>query len=449
MNIRGEQDSLPQYIRSVHHHMQQLQDTIQEVPQQRVEFIASCLQELQTALEQLRVAEEELYQQNEELIVARQQAELDRQRYQELFEFAPDGYLVTDLYGKVCVSNRVAAALLNLNREFLIGKPLAVFVPEDYRRTFRMMLNQLPCMDRVQEWELKLKTYGNQLIDVALTVATVRDEGGQAIALRWLVRDITARKQGEEKLQQVQVQNLQLIEADRLKSQFITTLSHELRTPMNAILGFSQLLLRQFHQQHDPQLVHMVDRIFSNGRHLLSLIEEMLDFSRLKSNRIELSFEEFDLAELLRTTVNELQVLAEQKNLRMNFDLLTPSPIWVVNDRPRLRQIIINLLANAIKFTDVGEVSVQGFELPEGRVAIAVRDTGMGIDPADHDAIFQEFWQANQTTTRRFGGTGLGLSITQALVKLMGGSINLESALDRGSTFRVELPRDASLVQQS
>jgi signal transduction histidine kinase len=212
------------------------------------------------------------------------------------------------------------------------------------------MLNQLPTVNRVQEWELVLCSRDGEPFDAALTVETVRIPVGEATALRWLVRDITLRKQAEEQLRQVQLQNLQLLEADRLRSQFMATISHELRTPMNAILGFSELLLRQFHRRHDVQLIPMVEPIFRNGRHLLTLIEEMLDFSKLKAERLELQAEPFDLVEFVTQTVEELRPLASQKAL--NLAVKSPeSHLSITNDPTRLRQVMINLLSNAIKFT--------------------------------------------------------------------------------------------------
>ncbi|MBD2461308.1 PAS domain-containing protein [Oscillatoria sp. FACHB-1407] len=444
MTRHGQGRTFLYRIENVQHRMEQLHHTAGKTPWRQPDLVISCLHELQTALEELQTAEEELRQQNEQLLIAQQLAEAEQHRYQELFEFAPDGYLVTDIYGTICEANRVAASVLNICKQDLIGKNLVSVVPEEDQRSFCMLLNQLPSINRVQEWEIKLLSQDQGLFDAALTIETVRDERGHAIALRWLLRDITARKQADEQLRQMQLQNLQLLEADRLKNQFIAMLSHELRTPMNAILGFSQLLFRQFHQGADPQVVHMVERIVSNGRHLLTLIEEMLDISRLKVNHLELCPSSFDLVELVKSTMHELQSLAKQKELSLQVSLPTNASIPVVNDRTRLHQVLINLMSNAIKFTNIGGVFVEVFELPEGRVAIAVHDTGIGIDPKHQKLIFQEFWQVNQTLTRQHNGTGLGLPITQALVKLMHGSIALESEVGVGSTFRVELPRNVN-----
>jgi signal transduction histidine kinase len=201
-----------------------------------------------------------------------------------------------------------------------------------------------------------------------------------------------------------------LVESDRIKTQFMGMMSHELRTPMNAILGFSELLLRRFRQYSDFQHITLVERIFENGRHLLAIIEDMLDFSKLKTNRLELQLEQFDLADLAIVITDELSSLAGQKALDLRI-CLTPSSIPVNNDPARVRQILVNLLSNAIKFTDTGSVLLEIWEIPRERVAIAVSDTGCGIDPVDQAHIFQEFWQVNQSRTRQHSGTGLGLAI--------------------------------------
>ena len=397
------------------------------------------LEALANALEELRTVEEEICQHNEVLQHAREELENERHRYQDLFDFAPDGYLVTDIHGKIYEANRAAAELLEVSQKYLSGKVLTNFVPEEQRRVFRSLLMQLRSIDRIQEWEISLITRNKSRFEVAITVATVRDAKGKVIALRWLIRNIAARKQMEAQLHQMQLQNLELIEADRVKAQFIATMSHELRTPLNAILGFSGLLMRHFQQKFEPQQFNMIERIFENGRHLLSLIEDVLDFSKLRSHQLELQLETFDLVDLLITTVKEIRLLADKKNLDLQIRLVQDH-LLVVNDRNRVRQIIVNLLSNAIKFTNEGQVLIEVDLMPREQFIITLRDTGIGIAETDLTCIFQEFRQANQTTTRSQGGTGLGLAITKALIELMGGDISVASELGQGSTFIVELP---------
>lgn len=427
-----------QYVQLVHQRTEALYQQAREAPWRQPELVLRCLEELHVALEELHVAEEELRQQNEQLIRSQQALETRQRQYQELFEFAPDGYIVTDSYGTMQEVNRVAAVLLNRAPKNLIGKPLSAFVPLDQRPSFRAVLNQLPTIHRVQDWEISLLRQGSGTFEAALTVESIQDDG-QAVGLRWLIRDATTRKRAEAQLRQIQLQNLELLEADRLKNMFLATISHELRTPLNAILGFSYLLQRRLNQC-DWQGSEMVERIVENGQHLLELIEQMLDFSKLKAQGPELQLETFDLVDLARLTVEELRPLAEQKSLTLELEEY-PTALHVDNDRLRMRQILTNLITNGIKFTERGSVIVQIWELPEGQVALLVRDTGIGISAADRDHIFREFWQVNQGTTRQAGGTGLGLAIVQTLVRSMGGSIGVESRPHQGSTFRVELPR--------
>jgi signal transduction histidine kinase/DNA-binding NarL/FixJ family response regulator len=251
----------------------------------------------------------------------------------------------------------------------------------------------------------------------------------------------------ETQRQQIQVQNVRLLEAAQLKSQFLATMSHELRTPMNAIIGFSQLLLRQ--QLPETQL-DMVNRILNNGKHLLALINDILDLSKIEAGRLELKPEKFRISDLLAATVGELRSLADQKRLVLTYKSQLNDP-FILNDSSRLRQVIVNLLSNAIKFTETGGVEIEVREVTADRLVILVKDTGIGIAPHEIPRIFEEFRQLDQSTTRRHAGTGLGLAITRWLVQMMGGQISVTSQLGQGSTFRVDIPREirAKLVRRS
>ena len=440
-NDRGK---IAKYLETVDQRAADLYKNIGDKSLGQPKLALGYLEALANALEELRVVEEEICQHNEVLQQARQELDNERHRYQDLFDFAPDGYLVTDIHGKVHDANRAAAELLNVPQKYLSGKVLTNFVPEEQRRVFRSLLLQLRSIDRIQEWEISLLARSKPRFEAAITVVTVKDAKGKVIALRWLIRDITERKQMEAQLHQIQLQNLELIEADRIKAQFIATMSHELRTPLNAILGFSSLLLRHFQQRFEPQQFTMIERIFENGQHLLSLIDDVLDFSKLRSHQLELQLETFDLADLVVATVEELKSLADKKNLDLQVHLVQDH-ILVVNDRNRVRQIITNLLSNAIKFTDEGQISIEVGLVRSDRPTITVRDTGIGIAETDLTLIFQEFRQANQTITRSHGGTGLGLAITKALTELIGGEISVESELGQGSMFMVELPCQVQL----
>lgn len=433
-------DKFGQQIQEVLHRSQFLEDCVSESPKQHQHLLAQAFEELRTALEELRVAEEELRQQNEQLVLAQQEVEVERLRYQELFEFAPDSYLVTDTYGKILEANRAAATMLNISKNYLIGKTLSSFIPEEERRAFRTQLTHLHEIEQIQEWEIRLQPRRGHIFDASLNVTTIKDKQGQPLGWRWLVRDITARKQAETKLQAIQLQNMQLQEVAKIRTQIMSVLSHELRTPMNSILGFSQLLLRRYYHLFPPEIRDMVERIVKSGKHLLALIESILDFSKLESDKLELKLQEFNLVELVTATTEELRLLAEQKNLALVVHSNLENPI-IINDSVRLRQVLVNLISNAIKFTETGGIFVEVQQLNHNRIVLMVKDTGIGIPESELTNIFQEFWQVDRSTTRKQGGIGLGLAIVEKLVRLMKGTITVNSNLGQGSTFRVELPR--------
>ncbi|MDV2993964.1 MAG: Sensor histidine kinase RcsC [Chroococcidiopsis sp. SAG 2025] len=408
--------------------------------EQREELLEQSLEELRITLEELHVAEEEILAQNEELAIARSQVEIERQRYLDLFEFAPDGYIVTDATGKIREANRAAAKLLNVPQQFLVGKPLINYVPSEQRQAFRIQLQKLDRLQQLEEWELTFCPRQGIAFDAAVTVSSMYDASGNLKGWRWLIRDITARKQAEAAIRAVQLQNLQLQEAAKLRAHFLAIMSHELRSPLNAIVGFSQLLLRQTQSALPQTQENMVSRILNSGKHLLVLIEDILDFSKVEAGKLTLKLEPLNVVDLVIATTEEMHCLAEQKHLKLQRSFAIKSSI-ISNDSVRLRQILLNLLSNAIKFTEVGKVEVRVWELGSDRIAIAVEDTGIGIAPEDLQSIFQPFRQGNQTLTRQHGGTGLGLAITDSLVKMMGGKISVESKVEQGSTFYVELPR--------
>ncbi|MEG4283015.1 ATP-binding protein [Microcoleus sp. A006_D1] len=257
-----------------------------------------------------------------------------------------------------------------------------------------------------------------------------------------LQNELLIRQQEELENQgrRIQQQKLQLLEAAKLKSQFLATMSHELRTPMNAIIGFSQLLLRQHKQLLTDQQTDMVGRILNNGKNLLVLINDILDLSKIESGRTELKTEEFDLADLVMDAALEFGNQATDKNVAMSVSACLQHQ-FIVNDKLRLRQVLVNLISNAVKFTHRGSICIEVRELNGDRLAIVVRDTGIGICETDLPHIFDKFRQADQTTTRHYPGTGLGLAISAYLVQMMNGTITAESQLQEGSTFQIEIPR--------
>jgi signal transduction histidine kinase len=257
-----------------------------------------------------------------------------------------------------------------------------------------------------------------------------------------LQNELLIRQQEELENQgrRIQKQKLQLLEAAKLKSQFLDTMSHELLTPMNGIIGFSQLLLRQHKQLLTGQQTEMVGRILRNGKNLLVLIKDILDLSKIENGRTELETEEFDLAHLVMDVALEFGNQATDKNVAMFVSVCLENQL-IVNDKLRLRQVLVNLISNAVKFTHRGSIFIEARELNGDRLIITVRDTGIGIGETELPHIFDKFHQADQSITRQYPGTGLGLAISASLVKMMNGTITVESQPEKGSTFRIEFPR--------
>ena len=229
-------------------------------------------------------------------------------------------------------------------------------------------------------------------------------------------------------------------EHTRLKSEFLSTMSHELRTPLTAIGGFAGILLNKFGGADcNDKAEHYIQRIRSNSDRLLQLINDFLDLSRIESGRLELANQPFAPVELAKRWQSEIGVLAEKKGLKFKVHLDSALPDRIYGDEEAVSKVAINLLGNAIKFTEQGQVDLS-LTSDNARWQIVVRDTGIGIPTHARDFIFEEFRQVDQSSTRKHHGTGLGLAIVQRYVRAMGGSVNLKSELGKGSTFTVTLP---------
>ncbi len=254
----------------------------------------------------------------------------------------------------------------------------------------------------------------------------------------------TLEQKVQERTRELEEANRNLKELDRLKSEFLANMSHELRTPMNSILGYTQLVLDGVDGPVTEEQRKSLERVEKNARHLLKLINDILDLSKIEAGRMELDLHEFDLGALAQEVVEDQRTLAEPKGLACRVEL-GPGDLRVRADPNKIREVLNNLVNNAIKFTEQGGVTVRVWaEEREGRpgVAVAVEDTGIGIPPDHLEDIFEAFKQLNGSTTRTHGGTGLGLSIARRLVELHGGTIRVESRVGEGSRFTVWLPRE-------
>jgi PAS domain S-box-containing protein len=253
-------------------------------------------------------------------------------------------------------------------------------------------------------------------------------------------RVLAATRELEQRNRELEERRAELERASRMKSEFLATMSHELRTPINAMIGYNSLLREGLFGALTGKQEDALDRMKRAAEHLLSLVNDVLDLSRVEAGQIYLCAEEIDLRPFIEGLSESVRPLAIEKSLTYSVEV-DPDLPPILTDGTRLRQVLLNLLSNAVKFTDAGSVALRA--APNGttdRVRIDVLDTGIGIDEAHRDSIFEQFTQADQSATRSRGGAGLGLAISRKLVRMMGGTLDLESTFGEGSTFSVELP---------
>jgi len=239
----------------------------------------------------------------------------------------------------------------------------------------------------------------------------------------------------------------ELEEVSQHKSAFLANMSHELRTPLNAVLGYAELLVDGIYGELPERPKGVVERIQNNGRHLLALINDVLDLAKIEAGQLNLTIEDYSLGEVVDSVVAATEPLAAAKRLKFTATVQPGLPM-ARGDARRVSQVLLNLVGNAIKFTDQGEVAI-GAAVEGRQFVLSVRDTGPGIADADQERIFGEFQQIDNTNTRKQGGTGLGLAISKRMIEMQGGMISVESVLGAGSTFRVVLPVQVEAMMEA
>jgi DNA-binding response OmpR family regulator/anti-sigma regulatory factor (Ser/Thr protein kinase) len=319
---------------------------------------------------------------------------------------------------------------------------------QDFRTIFVVMISGQKNLPEHQALFLESGADGflQKPIDQRVLLANIR----AVLRLKKAEKDLAASKDEYRELaEQLKATNQRLEEYNRLKAEFIANMSHELRTPLTAIIGFAQLAqMKSTNQTLPPDCAIAFERILLNGKHLLTLIDEVLDIAKIEAGRMKLHPDHFEVADLAQDAFNELQSLAIQKGLDYRLNISEHLP-FAFTDPVRVRQVMINLLSNAIKFTEKGIVEVSLVPYNEQQFRFIVRDTGIGIDEAAIKFIFERFRQADGAMTRVAGGTGLGLSIVKQIVELLGGQIEVSSEIGKGSEFIVTLPLSLSYEKRA
>lgn len=376
-------------------------------------------------------------------------------RFRRLLEAAPDAILEVDSQGRIVLINQTAEKMFGYGRDELMGLNVETLVPESMRgghvrhRTSYAAHPQMRPMGTGLELHAQRKDGSLFPVEISLS-PNPGEEGGRVIAL---VRDISARKQVEDRLrviqeqytaelsaknQQLEARNRDIEKANRLKSEFLASMSHELRTPLHTIIGFSELLTEELEGPLNEKQKRFLGHILQDSRHLLELINGILDLSKIEAGRLELQKEQMNFASCLQEIIAGIQQQAVAKNIHVEVHNEYRGNLYA--DRLRIKEIFYNLLSNALKFTPEGgnvcvEAVVQDHELH-----VMIRDSGIGVHPDEHQTIFEKFYQVGSTTKGTREGTGLGLPITKKLVELHGGQIWLESRPGEGSRFSFTLP---------
>jgi PAS domain S-box-containing protein len=345
--------------------------------------------------------------------------------------------------------------MFGYSRDELLGQPVEALIPVELHarhKEHRSHYREHP-MTRTMGSGLDLEAIRKDGSRFPVEISLSPSESAEGFRVTAIIRDTTERRNAEDRLRKVREEythrlaeanaelattNRELEKANRLKSEFLASMSHELRTPLHTIIGFSELLAEQLEGPLNEKQQRFVQHIHKDSLHLLELINDVLDISKIEADRLELRPEAFDLTALVAESLASIRSLAEAKSHKLETALDVPTAVEA--DRLRIKQVLVNLLSNAIKFTPEGgrirlEAAVQ-----DRFVTISVSDNGVGIPQEEHDSIFDKFHQVGATTKGVREGTGLGLAITKRLVEQHGGTIRVRSQPQQGSTFLFTLP---------
>ncbi|MEO8909253.1 MAG: PAS domain S-box protein, partial [Gemmatimonadaceae bacterium] len=375
-----------------------------------------------------------------------------------LIESNIDALMTTDPRGIITDVNKQMEALTGCTRDELIGAPFRNYFTDSARA--EAGINRVLNEGKVTNYELTARARDGRLTVVSYNATTFHDRDRVLQGVFASARDVTELKRFEQRLQQ---KNLELEEASRMKSEFLANMSHELRTPLNAIMGFSEILRDGLIGELTPQQRGFIGDIFGSGKHLLSLINDILDLSKVEAGKMTLEMENVEVWPLFTNSLSIIREKATARHITLSL-AAAKAPVSILADSRKVKQIVYNLLSNAVKFTvDGGQVTLavdrvprsdvgigssswkhRGFVLPathyEEFLRISVTDSGIGISPEGLEHLFKPFSQIDSGLSRKFEGTGLGLAMVKLLAELHGGAVAVESAVGEGSCFTVWLP---------
>ncbi len=385
-----------------------------------LELLPSAIEKM---LRQHRVIEEK--QHAEELL------RKSEERFRKLFEQSNDAIFIHQA-GRIIDVNQRACEMLGYDKEKFLTMDIADLYPQEGLTESSKKINNAQGLNSIESilFETLFKTVDGTVVPVEISSAIIDRE--QKV-IQGIARDITERKQTEKELRKAKEE---AETANRTKTEFLASMSHEIRTPMNAIIGMADLLLETELTSEQQQYVQVFQ---SAGENLLNIINDIIDISKVEAGYVHLETIDFDLNEIVENICEVMAVRAHEKGLELVASIMPDVPVTLLGDPTRLRQVMVNLIGNAIKFTEKGEVLIQienrGTKNQKIELLFSVKDTGIGIAQEKTETIFDAFTQADSSITRKYGGTGLGLAISKQLVELMDGHLMVESKPRQGSTF--------------
>ncbi len=398
---------------------------------------------------ELRVHQAELEMQNEELLRSERELQKSRREYEVLFESAPIGYFVLNKEGTIQDVNLYGANLLQADRKYLYEKPFIVFVPRDSHEQFFKHLQRVFDESRLQSLEMAIVDRRGRKLWGRFESRIQVDEQGKARCFMAVI-DVTDRKRVEDDLI---LAREDAVQASRAKSLFLANMSHEIRTPMNAVMAMAELTLETELNEEQREWLGI---IHNSGTELTRIIGDVLDFSRIEAKKLTVEPHPFDIHDLLVAVEATFGDRARAKGIGFNLVEGHALHQWYSGDQFRIRQVVYNLVSNAIKFTDDGEVVVHFRTQPISdhlaELTVEVRDTGIGIRESFQGSVFESFYQADSGYAKPYQGTGLGLAISRQLAKLMGGQLYFESTEGHGSTFYFTIPlplEEATTIEET
>lgn len=366
-------------------------------------------------------------------ITERKRAEIDSRRFSAIVRSSNDAIISKDLHGIITSWNLGASKVFGYSADEVVGKPMLMLFPPDRVNEEREILVRIAKGETVDPFDTIRRHKNGKLIDISTTISPILDAEQRIVGASTISRDIGERRQMEAALLEAKERAERAAVA---RAAFLANMSHEIRTPMNAILGFTDVLLLG---SLDAQQRRHLDTVRNSARSLLRLLNEILDTAKLDRGAIDLEYKDFDLLYLIDELSSTLGATARSKGLSLHIRYSDQLSGQFHGDELRIRQVLTNLLGNAIKFTESGSVLLHVVPAGEG-LLFRVQDSGIGIAAHRLQAIFEPFTQADASMSRRFGGTGLGTTISKKLVELMGGTITVQSTVGVGTTFEVWLP---------